>query len=308
MSIIKSYSVGNWDMFTITHDSSNFTIIDCNLETQLLERRLVADIQASSREKKPYVHRFISTHPDMDHLTWLKYLSEHFDISNFYCVDNSVSKVTENEDYKLYKSMRSWAKDWISTFHLYKNCSRKYKNQSWAECGSAWIYTLRPDRTNEFFLDELNKSNASSTHSPNNLSPIIYYREWDISAIRMWDMSTEYMNNIIDKVDIQECNILFAPHHWRATSKVPRIWLDKMNPEIVVIWEASSEDIWDSYTWYDSDRTITQNSAEDITFYLEWKNITIHNSNENYVANHKWIWMKRFSSTLMDYVRDISVK
>ena len=32
MSIIKSISVGNGDMFYIKHSSSNFTIIDCNMD------------------------------------------------------------------------------------------------------------------------------------------------------------------------------------------------------------------------------------------------------------------------------------
>lgn len=32
MSIIKSISVGNGDMFYIKHGSSNFTIIDCNMD------------------------------------------------------------------------------------------------------------------------------------------------------------------------------------------------------------------------------------------------------------------------------------
>ena len=31
MSIIKSFSVNNGDMFYIKHESDNFTIIDCNL-------------------------------------------------------------------------------------------------------------------------------------------------------------------------------------------------------------------------------------------------------------------------------------
>ena len=32
MSIIKSISVGNGDLFYIKHGSSNFTIIDCNMK------------------------------------------------------------------------------------------------------------------------------------------------------------------------------------------------------------------------------------------------------------------------------------
>ena len=32
MSIIKSFSVGNGDLFYINHGSDNFTVIDCNLQ------------------------------------------------------------------------------------------------------------------------------------------------------------------------------------------------------------------------------------------------------------------------------------
>lgn len=35
MSVIKSFSVGNGDMFYIKHDTDNFTIIDCNLIVML---------------------------------------------------------------------------------------------------------------------------------------------------------------------------------------------------------------------------------------------------------------------------------
>lgn len=46
MSIIKSFSVGNGDMFYIDHNSENFTIIDCNLidddtKVELLAKSLI---------------------------------------------------------------------------------------------------------------------------------------------------------------------------------------------------------------------------------------------------------------------------
>ena len=37
MSIIKSFSVGNGDMFYIEHGSDNFSIIDCNLDSEQKE-------------------------------------------------------------------------------------------------------------------------------------------------------------------------------------------------------------------------------------------------------------------------------
>jgi hypothetical protein len=41
MSIIKSISVGNGDMFYIKHESSNFTIIDCYLDDENKKKLLM---------------------------------------------------------------------------------------------------------------------------------------------------------------------------------------------------------------------------------------------------------------------------
>ena len=44
MSTVKSYSVGNGDMFYINHNSDNFTIIDCCLPDDI-RADLVEDIK-----------------------------------------------------------------------------------------------------------------------------------------------------------------------------------------------------------------------------------------------------------------------
>ena len=50
MSVIKSFSVGNGDMFYIKHESDNFTIIDCNMDDTNKER-IVSEIQEAKNEK-----------------------------------------------------------------------------------------------------------------------------------------------------------------------------------------------------------------------------------------------------------------
>ncbi|RGY89184.1 hypothetical protein DXA17_16360, partial [Ruminococcus sp. AM58-7XD] len=61
MSIVKSFSVGDGDMFYIDHNSDNFTTIDCcysddeNKETNFEEMKEIAD--------KKGIRSFISTHP-----------------------------------------------------------------------------------------------------------------------------------------------------------------------------------------------------------------------------------------------------
>ena len=58
MSVIKSFSVGNGDMFYIKHNSDNFTIIDCNLIDDVKED--ILDEIDAQRDTKG-IERFIRT-------------------------------------------------------------------------------------------------------------------------------------------------------------------------------------------------------------------------------------------------------
>lgn len=51
MSIIKTLSVGNGDMFYIKHGSDNFTIIDCNIIDDL-QKQIVEEIINEKKERQ----------------------------------------------------------------------------------------------------------------------------------------------------------------------------------------------------------------------------------------------------------------
>lgn len=97
MSEIKSLSVDNGDMFYINHNTDNFSMIDCNITD---ERKSEILDEVKNLAGKKGVVRFISTHPDQDHIQGIEYLDELGLIKNFYCVDNNVSKSTETESFK----------------------------------------------------------------------------------------------------------------------------------------------------------------------------------------------------------------
>ena len=122
MSIIKSISVGNGDMFYIKHKNSNFTIIDCNLDDEN-KKEIVDEIRLESKDKD--IKRFISTHPDEDHIHGLKYLDDKINIANFYCVSNKATKNEETEDFKHYCNLRD---DKSKAFYIYKGCVRCWLN------------------------------------------------------------------------------------------------------------------------------------------------------------------------------------
>lgn len=270
MSIVKSLSVGEGDMFYINHGSDNFSIIDCCLSEED-RSRIVKEIKAESKSKK--IVRFISTHPDDDHIMGLDYLDREMKILNFYCVKNKAVKPDETREFKKYRELR----DSDKAFYLYKSCSRKWMNQDDNERGSSGINILWPIIDNKYYKEALKKT--ENGESPNNISPVIKYSMNNgVTLLWMGDLETDFMENIKDDVELPAVDILFASHHGRDSGKVPAEWLEMMNPQIIIIGEASSVHL----NYYNGYNTITQNSAGDIIFECVTKKVHIYVSNENY--------------------------
>ena len=271
MSIVKSFSVGNGDMFYIDHGTDNFTVIDCYLHEDN-EDKILDEIIDKSKNKG--IVRFISTHPDEDHILGLKKYRERVGINNFYCVENKVTKKDETDDFKEYCSLRD---DGDKNFYLYKGCSRKWMNLKDDERGSSGINILWPKRNNQHFKEALEK--AHNGESPNNISPIIKYSlENGVKILWFGDLEKDFMENIKDDLEIEEADIIFAPHHGRDSGRIPNEVLEKINPKIIIIGEAPSSNL----NYYSGYNTITQNLAGDITFECEQNNVHIYVSNENY--------------------------
>ena len=271
MSIIKSFSVGDGDMFYIKHNSDNFTIIDCCLKDETKEE-IVKEIKSKKNGKG--ITRFISTHPDEDHIQQLDYLDDEIEILNFYCVKNETTKTKETNGFKRYKELHDSS---TKSFYLAKDSSRKWMNQSDDERKSSGINILWPDPDNKYFKAALKE--AKEGKSPNNISCIIKYSlNNDPTILWMGDLETDFMDNIKDEITLPKVDILFAPHHGRDSGKVPKDWLDKMEPKIIVIGEAPSEHL-NYYKGYD---TITQNSAGDITFDCTGSKVHIYISSDTY--------------------------
>ena len=275
MSIVKSFSVGDGDMFYIKHNSDNFTTIDCcnysdgtNVDWDLFREHL-KEIKNESRGKK--ITRFISTHPDNDHIGGLEEYDNEIRIINFYCIENKATKSDETDDFNKYCELRDGDKH----FYLYKGRTRKWMNISDNERGSAGINCLWPIISNEYYKKALEE--AKKGNSPNNISPIITYSE---SARFMWlgDIESDFVEKIKGKIEWEKIDILFAPHHGRKTGKLPSDVLKILNPKIVIIGEASSKNL----NYYHEFDTITQNSAGDIIFECMPHKVHVFVSNENY--------------------------
>jgi beta-lactamase superfamily II metal-dependent hydrolase len=269
MSIVKSLAVGDGDMFYIRHNSDNFTIIDCSLYEEN-EEAIISELKAESADKG--VTRFISTHPDDDHICGLCELDAVMGLRNFYCVANETTKPDWTADFERYGELRD---DPGKAFHIYRGCSRRWMNRHSEERGSAGINILWPDTSNQLYKAELAKTKLGG--SPNNISCIVEYSlQNGATIVWMGDLETTFMEDIETEVSLSRTDILFAPHHGRDTP--PKTWLEEMDPGVIVIGEGSAEH-QDPYTGYNK---IRQNSAGDITFECLAGKTHIYVSNYGY--------------------------
>ena len=270
MSVVHAWDVGNGDMFSIEHNSDNFTIIDCNIASE--DKCRILDGIDGEREGKN-IERFISTHPDQDHIGGLVDLDDRIGIVNFYVVDNKATKEKETDDFKRYKKLRDGEK----AFKIFRGCKRNWMNQTNEVRSSAGISIVWPIRENKDFKAALEV--AEEGGSPNNISPVITYSV-EKGTVMGWfgDLEHDFMEKIKSAVEWPKMQIIFAPHHGRESGKIPKEMLDEIDPELVVIGEAASEHL----DYYRNYNTITQNSAGEIYFECEegWTHIYV--GNENY--------------------------
>ena len=271
MSIVKSFAVSNGDMFYIVHNSDNFTIIDCNVNAETAVER-IDELKLKSQHKG--ITRFISTHPDQDHLGGIELLDGAMPIANFYVVKNQATKSDDTESFKHYCKLRD---DPAKAFYVYKGCTRKWMNQTDDARGSSGVNILWPDVNNPDFKDALEVCNEGG--SPNNISAVVRYAlEGGASVMWLGDLETDFMEEITDHIVLEKTTIVFASHHGRASGKIPDSWLEKLDPQIIVIGEAPSRHLH-YYTGY---KTITQNRAGDITMELVENKVHFYVSKPEY--------------------------
>lgn len=281
MSIVKSFAVSDnngeqGDMFYIQHNSDNFTIIDCCMDDENREA-ITAEIKQKRSEKA--ISRFISTHPDEDHLCGLKYLDEQTDIINFYCVENKAKKNDPSDDFKHYCKLRDNEK----AFYVFKGCTRQWMNKNnpndGKNYGAAGINFLWPKTSDPDFQLALEHTEKGTDF--NNISPIFTYSVNEgVRVMWMGDIENDFLEKIKEEIAWPKVDILFAPHHGRKSGRVPADVLFDLDPQIVVIGEAPSEHL--DYYGYDNFNKIMQNSAGDIVFECNSDFVHVYFANDNY--------------------------
>lgn len=276
MPLVRSFTVGNGDMFYIKHGSDNFTIIDCQLFGDHKDW-LTEEIKEEAGKKG--ITRFISTHPDEDHIEGIEHLDSEVPILNFYVVNNNATKLDASDSFKYYCGLRDGSK----AYYVSKNCKRRWMNLEGDGRGSSGISILWPDTNNAHFKAAL--EDAADGVKFNNMSLVARYAcEGGASFMWIGDLETQFMDDIYSAIDLKPTAVVFAPHHGRKSGKLPDKWLDKIKPKIIIIGEAESRHLH----YYSGYNKITQTKAGDITFSIDGSNIHCYASSEDY-GKRDWL-------------------
>lgn len=267
MTIVKSFATGLGDTYYIRHNSDNFTIIDCHIPVDRDD--IIDEIEEESRGKD--ITRFISTHPDDDHIKGLVRLDDALGLLNFYVVKNRATKPDYTVDFERYCELR----DSDKAFCLKQGCSRRWMNRKDDERGSSGINILWPDLDNPDFKNVL--TSAEDGGSPNNLSTIVEYSlNNGVTMLWLGDLETDFMETIEDEIKLPKADVVFAAHHGRA--RMPAAWINQMDPKIIVLGEAPREYL----KYYDGRDHLRQNTAWDITFENESGRTDVYVGNPDY--------------------------
>ncbi len=238
---------------------------------------IIGELKAIAKTKG--IIRFISTHPDEDHFGGIEYLDDAMPIMNFYVARNAAIKDDETSSFKRYCHLR----DGEHAFYVSKNCSRKWMNEGDDVRPSSGIQIIWPDPNNVTYKAALVEAELGLAF--NNMSLIIRYElQGGASALWLGDLETQFMEDITNHVNLKKVDIIFAAHHGRYSGKIPNSWLEKLQPELIILGEVPSRHMH-YYTGY---QTLTQNSCGDITMDCTTGKVHIYVSNYMY-GTHDWL-------------------
>ena len=279
MSIVKSFSFPKGeirgDTFYIKHGVDSFTVIDCYLlsESKFKENNRQKEIiDEIVSESKGRIRRFISTHPDHDHIAGIEELFQSWPTENFYAVSNEIPGNKDDMSLTKYIELKQ-----EHNYTIKEGISRKWLNDKDAEHGGSGINFKWPILNNDSFKEALAK--VKKGEEINNICPVFTY-SISQGPTYMWmgDLETKMQQAYYNacKNRIPKADILFQPHHGRTTGSVPDELLNAIDPQIIIIGNAPSKHI----EYGDSRKTITQNKAGDLTFINEDDYIHIYSQNK----------------------------
>lgn len=229
------------------------------------------------------VFRFISTHPDMDHLDGIESLFAEYEVLNFWWAGAERDKPEfgedapwEEADWDRYEDLRSGNVDGTKTLRKQAGDRFAYANQDEdGEGGGDGLYILAP---NGDLVAE-----AEESEDWNDASYVILYRSVGGRALFPGDAHDDTWEYVLDRYedDVRNVRLLTAPHHGRHSDRSFE-FLDVLQPEFTILGCAPSATLaYDAWRSRNLDY-VTTNQAGCIVAECHDDQMDIFIENESY--------------------------
>ena len=204
------------------------------------------------------IFRYIQTHPDIDHLSGFKSLTEKYEILNFWDTDHKNIKKTDflNETDK---------EDWNSYLDFRKNNKKIFyrKHASISSKDGKYpyqIYVFHPTK------EALESGDKKDNPEPNSFSYLLLIDYNGFKTVLGGDVPDIYWKDLWEWLEnnnqaqklFKGIHLLKASHHgrksgrcgWEENGKFVRDFLDWMDPECVIISVGKKPKNCDATEWY----------------------------------------------------------
>jgi len=305
MSTIHLLNVKNGDCTIFEHDSDRKTMIDIcagNIEVDAETTQASFEALSISKPKGNYqmcsnptnpieylkntieassLFRFISTHPDMDHLDGFNRLANEISIENFW--DSGVHRSKpdfegspyKEEDWDRYVKFRDGKENGTNRVYCLAGSRFKYANEDDEGRSGDELYILAP---NQELVDD-----ANSTADFNDCSYVISYKSSGGNIIIPGDAHDKTWEYILEnhEDDIKDCKFLLAPHHGRKSGR-DYSFLDTMKPTLTLFGCAPSEHLAYSAWNYRNLAYVTQNQCGNMVLQTRDGHLGVYIENEKF--------------------------
>ena len=331
MPTIHFLNVKEGDCSVIQHRSGRVSVIDvCNAKqssssesrSEMASAREVTRAVGGNFNQKAHpvnpvaylkehgidsIHRFILTHPDMDHMDGIRALFGEFPPFNFWDTNNQkemassswTSSPYNQADWDLYKNLRDTNP---------RSAPKRFANLS-GDRGKSWNQNkdgspggdgLRILAPTQNLVDKANR-----TGDYNDCSYVLLYHTGDKKIVFGGDSHDATWEHILKnwETSVQNIDLLIAPHHGRDSDRCYE-FLDVLRPSLTFFGNARAKDL--AYNaWYNRGLPIiTNNQANCMIADLGASSLNIYVTNEAYARayNSDTFYDRHFLAWFIDSV------